>query len=127
MGQEPVCIRRTATVEEADIIVAWLEEHDIEASVLDRDNPGVMAFGAADIEGIAICVTNESTAQRAKALLDEHDKERAQRSSVTPASGPLEVACDECGRENRFPAEARGTVQQCTHCGAHLDVFIDDK
>ena len=56
MANEPVCVRRAATLEEASIIVAWLAEHDIDARIADPGNPGVMAFGVTDPDGIEVYV-----------------------------------------------------------------------
>jgi len=113
------CIRRTVTVEEADIIATWLADRGIEAQVVDRDNPGVLAFGLTDAEGIAICVTDEETAKKAQALLEEHDRERAAQAE---SEGQVELACEECGAVSTFPASQRGTVQECSECGAYVDV-----
>ncbi|UCF32801.1 MAG: hypothetical protein JSV78_10755 [Phycisphaerales bacterium] len=113
------CIRRTATVEEADIIVTWLADRGIEAQVVDRDNPGVLAFGLTDAEGIAICVADEETAKKAQALLEEHDREAAAQSK---GEGEVEATCEECGTVNTFEASTRGTVQECSECGAYVDV-----
>ena len=125
MATEPVCIRRTNTIEEADIIIAWLEEQGVEATVPDRDSTGVLAFGVTDAEGIEIFVANQETADRAAALLERHDQERAAASSV--ADGTLEVKCEACGEINRFPAGSRESVQECSKCGAYLDAEPGDQ
>ncbi|MCH7705200.1 MAG: hypothetical protein IIB61_08810, partial [Planctomycetes bacterium] len=120
MANEPICIRRTSTVEEADIICGWLAERGINAEVSDRNNPGVFAFGVTDVEGIAICVPDAQTAEKAAKLLDEHDRERAH--TADGPSMPVDVVCDGCGETCSFPDEDRGTVQTCPHCEGHLDV-----
>jgi hypothetical protein len=119
MSDELYCIRRTATVEEADIIIAWLSDRGIEARVVDRDNPGVLAFGLTDAEGIGICVADEKEAKKGAALLEEHDKEREARDA---AVGEVEIECEECGTLLKFPASDRGTVQQCSECEAYVDI-----
>jgi len=125
MAAELICIHRTSTREEADIVIAWLEDRGVQAVVTDRGNPGVSAFGATDLEGIAICVSDTETAGRAKELLEEHVRQRA--AAVPDAStGPIEVKCTECGETVEFPAESRGSVQDCPRCGAHLDVASED-
>ena len=90
MASEPIIIRRTRTVEEADIIVAWLDENGVPANVLDHENPGVFAFGVTDTEGIAIAVADEELAERAKALLEAHDREHA----AAEPQGTVEVTCE---------------------------------
>lgn len=37
----------------------------------------------------------------------------------------VQVTCEECGKASSFPAAQRGTVQDCPHCGASVDVEAD--
>ncbi len=122
MGENLYCIRRTATIEEADVVVAWLEDRGIEATVMDRDNPGVFAFGLTDTEGVAICVSDEATAEKGQTLLVEHDRERDLAMVKAAADDDIEIACEECGQVNFYPAELTGTTQQCVGCNEYLDV-----
>ncbi len=126
MPNQPVCVRRTSTVEEAAIIVGWLQERGVGATVLDPDNPGVMAFGVTDPEGIEIFVADVETAERAKALLVEHDQQRTTAAATDAPGGTLEVTCESCGQTSMFAAISRGTVQECPECGAYLDVPAGD-
>ena len=127
MATNPLCIRRTNTIEEADIIVAWLAEQGVEATITDRDNPGVLAFGVTDPEGIEIYVADEATAERAAALLAEHDRERAATATRDAAAGTIEVTCEKCGQSATFSPKQRGTVQECLKCGAYLDLPRQDR
>ncbi len=122
MAGEPVLIRRTNTIEEAGVVVAWLEERGVQAVVPDRDNPGVLAFGLTDVEGIEIYVSDAETAERARVLLAEHDEERSAESQAADSQGDIEVTCEECGQVNSFPSDALGSVQECSQCGGYLDM-----
>lgn len=126
MPNEPVCIRRVGTMEEAEIIVAWLDEGGVQATVVDPNNPGVLAFGPSDAEGIAIYVADAETADRAQTLLAEHDKQHAQGSAKGPAGSTIDVTCAECGRVNSFSLDACGSVQECSECSTYLDVPAAD-
>ncbi len=126
MPNEPVCIRRVGTMEEAEIIVAWLDEQGVQATVVDPNNPGVMAFGTTDAEGITICVAEAEKADRAKVLLAEHDKKHEHDSATAAAGSCIDVTCEPCGRVNSFPADAGASVQECSGCGAYLDVPAAD-
>ncbi|MFQ5590190.1 MAG: hypothetical protein ACE5HE_03410 [Phycisphaerae bacterium] len=121
MAGAPVLIRRTSTVEEADIIVAWLEERGIEAVVADRDNPGVLAFGVTDVEGIEVYARDAETAARAQTLLAEHDSERSDSPAPAESRDPIDVTCDECGAVCSFPADTSRLVEECPECGAYVD------
>lgn len=122
MAAEPVVIRRTATVEEAQIIVAWLDEQGVEAVVVDQANPGVFAFGVTDNEGIAIAVPDEESARRAKSILEEHDRQQVESTLPDTPIEKVDVVCDACKTTTTFTGEQRGTVQECGECGAYLDV-----
>ena len=118
MPGDVVCVRRVGTVEQADIIVAWLAEQGVEATVTDRGNPGALAFGLTDAEGFALCVADQETAQRARDLLDKHDAEHAHE----PTGDLVDVKCGECGETPTFESESEPSVQTCPDCGANIDV-----
>ncbi len=122
MDPNPVCIRRAATLEEARILIAWLEEQGVKAKVLDPDSTGVFAFGVTDTEGVEVYVADEKTAERAKTLLEEHDRKRTEAVTGAVASVPIEAKCDECGHVNSFSPDLAGKVQECAECGAFVDV-----
>lgn len=122
MTDQPVCIRRVNTLEEAQLLVAWLDEYEIDATVMGAQNPGSLAFGVSDFEGIGVFVPNGSTAERASELLAEHDA----RSSVGESDDEsLDATCDECGEVTTFQRDDVGTVQTCAACGAFVDVPDD--
>lgn len=122
MTDQPVCIRRVNTLEEAQLLVAWLDEHEIDATVVGAQNPGSLAFGVSDFEGIGVFVVDGSTAERTTELLAEHD---AQSPASEPDDGYLDVTCDECGGVTTFQRDEVGTVQTCAACGAFVDVPDD--
>ena len=122
MTDQPVCIRRVNTLEEAQLLVAWLDEYEIDATVVGAQNPGSLAFGVSDFEGIGVFVPDASTAEHAGKLLAEHD---AQSSASKPDDECLNAKCDECGEVTRFQRDEVGTVQTCAACGAFVDVPDD--
>jgi len=123
MAGEPICIRRVNTIEEAEIIIAWLEEQGIEAKVIDPSSTGVMAFGVTDLEGVEIFVADAETAKRAETALAEHDRQHAHGEDDGGAM--IDVPCPECNHVNAFPADYAGSTQECAECGAYLDVVGD--
>ncbi len=123
MVNEPVCVRHADTVEEAGLIVAWLEEQGLEATIIGQDSPGVVAFGVTDREGVAVCVADAEMAERARSLLELHD---AEPKDGMPGTF-LDVTCEDCGEVCSYSDELRGTVQECTACGAYVDVGIGEE
>lgn len=118
MSDEPVCIRKAGTLEEASIIVAWLADQGVEAHIADADNPGVIAFGITDPEGIMVFVKDQATAERAGTLLMDHDNEH----ESTETGGDVDVTCDACGETFHCDADMTGKTQECPKCGAYVDV-----
>jgi hypothetical protein len=90
--------------------------------IVDQANPGVFAFGVTDNEGIAIAVSGEESARRAKSLLEEHDREHAEATLPGTPIERVDVTCEACKTTTTFTGEQRGTVQECAECGAYLDV-----
>ena len=121
MPPEPICIRRAATIEEAEIIVAWLDERGVMATILDPSNPGVAAFGVTDLEGVAICVKDQNAANLARTFLVAHDRDRATAAQSAESTTASEVACEECGKGVTTESRAPGTTLECPHCGAFVD------
>lgn len=119
MSTTTICVRRANSMEEAEIIVAWLAENGLHATIMDPGNPGVFAFGTTDMEGIAIHVADAAAAEQATKLLDEHDRAAADRLAKM---GPISAVCEECGASNTFPAAYAGSVQECEKCTAYVDV-----
>ena len=67
--------------------------------------------------------------ERAKPVLDEFESRAArhrQGAGDGDAAPPIEVVCDECGTRSPFSARLKGTVQQCPHCHAYVDVGDDE-
>lgn len=122
MAINPTCVRRTQTLEEAELIAAWLDEEGIEATVVGRESLGVHAFGATDLEGVGVFVADSEAAERAQALLEEHDRARedAERDAL------VTVPCDACGEPNTFTEDCCDTVQECAACGEYIDVPGDE-
>jgi hypothetical protein len=66
---------------------------------------------------------------RAKPVLDDFEQKRGYHpeKQTTVIDVPFEMTCDECGERLSFPAEQRGTVQECPKCTAYIDVGSIDE
>jgi hypothetical protein len=118
-----ICVYCAVSVEEADIIVAWLADQEINAFVKDRHAIGTiyLAFAAAP-KGVEVCVLDGEQAKRARELLAEHADELRHRPQPIPPGRVFRAVCEECGRPTDFPSELFGSVQTCPHCRANMDV-----
>lgn len=115
------CVYRASSVEQADIIVAWLAEQDIAAFVKDRNMAANYVTLAVAPRGVEICVADSADATKAEALLKAHQDSKRLRSGA-PADKVISVLCTECGRQVEFRGELFGTVQACPSCGRNVDV-----
>lgn len=66
--------------------------------------------------------------ERAKPILDDFERRSNELRDAGAEDGApaIEVVCEECGRPASFPAVQAGSVQQCPHCGAYVDVGEGD-
>ncbi len=65
--------------------------------------------------------------ERAKPVLDAFERRAQQLRAAGPQTSgeAIETVCEDCGRPASFPAEQQGSVQECPHCGAFMDVGDD--
>jgi hypothetical protein len=121
MSRDPACVYRAASITEADLVVAWLQEGGIPA--VGKDIAAATLYGSLAVApgGIGVCVVDSRDADRARALLEQRRNElnQGRRSS---ACGTIRATCEECGQSADFPADQRGTVQTCPYCREYVDV-----
>ncbi len=78
MTKDLITVHNAGTLEEADIVVAWLDDQDIKAMVKDRHAIGTFSgLGAISHNEIEVCVTDPGDAEKARELL-------ANRKHVAP-------------------------------------------
>lgn len=126
--QDPVAVYNAASNHEAQLVCIHLNEAGVEAYVTeDISLVGVWVFGLLpEIHKPQVWV-DRSAIEQAKLFLEEFERKlRAQLASDANAS-PLDAEevdsfCEECGRNSFFPASQQGSVQDCPHCGAYMDV-----
>ncbi|MCP4592151.1 MAG: DUF2007 domain-containing protein [bacterium] len=120
MPSDMKTVYRAASVEEADIIVAWLDEQGIAAMVKDRAVAGTIEIPTLFTpRGIEVCVPDPEQAKQAVAALKEHYAKQAQADD---SDRVIEATCEACGKASPFPQAQHGLVQNCPHCNAYLDV-----
>jgi hypothetical protein len=123
--REPFAAFNAASNVEAQIVCNLLIDEGIEAVVIE-DVSGVgwgWAGPSAEIHKPQVWI-ERTDIDRAKPVLDEYERIKAERQK--PAVGePIDVVCEECGKRSSFPASQKGSVQDCPHCKAYVDVGDD--
>lgn len=115
------CVYRASSLEQADIIAAWLDEQGISAFVKNRNMAGTYVALAVAPKGVEVCVLDDNQADQARELLKHHERSLKSRKAATQEK-VIPVFCTECGRRVEFPGELYGTVQTCPSCGRNIDV-----
>jgi rubrerythrin len=118
---DPVKIYAAKSNVEAQMICRLLQSAGVEAFANEDLSPVGIWFGGT-IPGVfdAGVYVSRANAEEAFALIRHHERLEAERSSEQGMQ--VEATCDECGKTAAFSATQRGTVQECPHCGAYLDV-----
>jgi|SRR5579863_2336189 len=129
MHRDAKCVYVANSPGEADVVAVWLEEQGFATRVMNMSTLGGIAgltpYSPLGISpgGIEVWVLDEPKAPLAKQMLDEHSQSLVrQAAAAAEQNGPIEVCCEECGRTAEFPAQQRGSVQECPHCGEYLDI-----
>lgn len=116
---------------EAVVAAAWLSSQGFPARTMDMLTLGGIEGLTAFMPGISardveVWVEDPDHADSATQLLGAHFEEIAARKSELLQLGPVTVVCPECGGENEFSTDQRGTMQLCQHCPATLNVETAD-
>lgn len=126
--RDPIAVYNAGSNNEAFLVCQALEGCGIEAHVTEDLSPvGGSLFGLIpEIHKPQVWV-ERADIDRAKPVLDEFERRKDQlrnfKDQVASYQGHrIQVTCDECGENLDFPVIQRGSVQECSHCGAYVDV-----
>jgi hypothetical protein len=125
--QDPVAIYNAADNFEAQLICNLLNDAGIEAYLTEDVSPvGVWLFGLLPEIHKPQVWTERANMERVKPLLDEYERQQVQRQQAEAKriteGATVEASCEECGHQSVFSIALEGTVQDCPHCGAYMDV-----
>ncbi len=112
---------KASSVEQADIVVAWLADRGIPAFVKNRNMAANYVSLAVAPRGVEVCVVNPDQAEMAISLLKDQSELIKERHLET-SEKVISIICSECGRRVEFPGELYGTVQSCPACKQNVDV-----
>ena len=121
----PVSVYNAENNLEAEMICTYLGQNGIEAyPTLDESLAGYWMFGTLpEIHKPQVWV-DQSSVEAARPLLIQYENDVVRRRARSNESdnGTIGVVCEECGKTTTFPAAKLGTVQDCSHCSAYVDV-----
>jgi hypothetical protein len=124
--RDPFAAYNAANNIEAHLICNALHEAGLEATVIEDASPvGVWMFGVIpEIHKPQVWI-ERADIDRVKPVLDEFERQAAERRRQSKDSPLISVTCEECGKQSFFPGNQFGTVQNCPHCSAFVDVGDD--
>jgi hypothetical protein len=115
--RDPVVVYYAASNQEAHLAREALMAAEVEAFVIESSPLG----------GAAKVWVERAELELAKPVLADFERRAAELRE--PSAGgealrpSINVVCEECGGETLFASTQGGSVQNCPHCGAHLDVY----
>lgn len=124
---KPVAVYNAENNIEAQLLCDYLEQHGVEAYPTLDESVAFWSFGAVpEIHKPQVWV-DEANVAATQQLLAEYEQERRRRrltaeKDVHTVSDSVAAVCEDCGKTTVFPASQNGTTQDCSHCGAYVDV-----
>ena len=123
--EDPVTAYNAETNMDALLAQQYLESNGIAAfATEDNSLVGYWMFGTLpEIHKPQVWVDRQD-AEEAGRLLAEFERQKRDRNADRKAneSKTIEVLCEECKKPSSFAGSLEGTVQDCPHCGAYVDV-----
>src|SRR5262245_15115192 len=123
--KDPIAAYNAVNNVEAQMLCDALNSRGIEAHLVEDNSPGgLFAFGFfPELHKPQVWI-ERADIDRAKPVLDDFEQKRGYHpeKKSTVIDVPVEMTCDECGERVSFPADQRGTVQECPKCTAYIDV-----
>ncbi|TWT43239.1 hypothetical protein [Botrimarina hoheduenensis] len=122
-----------------DPIVAFIGESNLEAiqvaqmlidqglsahAEADESVVGLWAFGKLPQIHQPRVWIGKKDQEEARDILATYEQKKRERRKNAMAAGDatVEALCEECGKSSTYPSKFSGTVQECRHCRANLDV-----
>jgi hypothetical protein len=120
---DPVKIYTAETNLEAIMIVEMLQAAGLDAFA-EEDQSGVSLWALGPLTQFhqPNVWVEAATAKKAAELISQYEARKWERAHPEPSNVNIDVRCEECGKVSSFPESLRGTVQECSHCGAYVDV-----
>jgi hypothetical protein len=122
--RELVEVYRAKSNLQASFLAQTLNEIGIQAQVLEGTDPSpIMEWqGTAHWSDAPRILVIADQAEMARQILLGWEEQKRQEKARAAEGPPFDVVCEKCGRVTSFPASQRGSVQNCAHCNAYVDV-----
>ena len=125
--KDPVHIYDAASNDDALLAQMFLDQYGIEAFDVGHSSiVGNWLLGV--LPGIhkRQVWVDRADAEKARSLIQKYEEQKRSRNSgfadENDRTDPIQVVCEDCGKESFFPSSQRGSTQDCPHCGAYVDV-----
>ena len=130
--RDPKCVYVADNLGLAETTVVFLGQQGISAQVMNPMTLGGLVGltwlspTGVSANGIEVWVDDPAQAEEARQLLQAHADSKAFKVEQAVRTGKVAAICDECGKPGVFPGSQLGSVQNCPHCGAYMDVVEAD-
>lgn len=121
--KNPVVVYTAPTNLEAHVVVTMLFANDVPAhAVEDQSGASIWAFGTISQFHKPNVFVDQCNYDRAITLIAQYEEQQRARANAQANEEPIEARCEECGKSSMFPKSQSGSVQECPHCYAYMDV-----
>lgn len=127
--QDPVAAYAAASNMEAMLVQQFLESHGVEAHAAeDHSVVGHSIWGSMPGIHKPQVWINRDDAERVAPLLAEFERRKAERDieRAEVEGETILVDCEACEQSSVFAKSLEGSIQDCPHCGAFVDVGESD-
>jgi membrane protease YdiL (CAAX protease family) len=125
MGKDLITIATFNFPAEAEAFRLLLEEQGIQTFIADDNLAGTNWLYSNAVGGAKIQVA-ASDAGRAEKIVKKHERSMKKQLEILPDED-ITFTCEDCGKTITFPAERRGGVETCPHCGNYVDVPLKNE
>ncbi len=125
LNRDPRCVFVGERCAAAEALAVTLTAQGIAAEVMDpmtlrgHEELTTLLPGHISANGVEVWVQNIADVERAKEMVARKEADDLARAAKT---GSMAFDCEECGKQIIFPATLEGSVQECPHCLAYVDV-----
>ena len=122
--QEVVEVYRAKNYLQASLLAQTLNEIGIEAHVHEgADRSGATeSLGTAPWTDAPRILVFADQAELARQILLGWEEQKREEEARAAEGPPIDVVCEKCGKTTSFPGSQRGSVHNCGHCNAFVDV-----